>query len=116
VKQRDPFYVADMQIYHIFIWLTQNNAFYIGKMKEFPEYNKYDAFIEEPLDPTIENVHIEEVEAVTIYKLGLCKTMYIKAEDFHKASYLLPPTTKIRIYRKPDPFQYHFVKALEKIF
>jgi hypothetical protein len=46
VKQGDPVYATDVPICHIFLRLEQSNVFYIGKMKELPDYKKYEVFIE----------------------------------------------------------------------
>jgi hypothetical protein len=38
-------------------------------MKEVLNFNKYEAFIEEPLDPSINPDAVEEVDAIPVYKL-----------------------------------------------
>jgi hypothetical protein len=61
-------------------------------------------------------IDIEELEVVPIYQLGQWKIIYIKAEDFQKTFYLTPPIVKARIFRNPEPYQYHYLKALGKNF
>jgi hypothetical protein len=82
-------------------------------MNDILNYNKYEAFIEESLDPTLIPDTVEEVEAIPLYKLGQGKVIYIKAEDFQNKFYLLPLTVKIRIIRKPNQCHYHYLRALE---
>jgi hypothetical protein len=85
-------------------------------MKEFENFNNYESFIEEPLDPSIRPDIVEEVDAIPVYKLGQGKVIFIKAEDFQNTFYLIPLTIKIRIFRKPNQYQYHYVKELQEIF
>jgi hypothetical protein len=82
VRFGDPIYVTDIPTYHFFLNATHNCSYYLGRMNNILNYNKYEAFIEEPLDPTIRPDTAEEVDAIPIYKLGQVKVIYIKAEDF----------------------------------
>jgi hypothetical protein len=74
-------------------------------MNDILNFNKYKAFIEEPLDPSILPDTVEDVDAVPLYKLGQGKVIYIKAKDFQNTFYLLPLTAKIRIIRKANQYQ-----------
>jgi hypothetical protein len=77
-----PIYVTNIHAYHFFLNASHNGSYYLGKMKEVLEFNKYEAFIEEPLDTTIRPDPVEEVDAIPLYKLGQGKLIFIKAEDF----------------------------------
>jgi hypothetical protein len=72
----------DIHAYNFFLNVSHNGSYYLGRMKEVLEFNKYEAFIEEPLDPTIIPDSEEEVDAIPVYKLGQEKVIFIKAEDF----------------------------------
>jgi hypothetical protein len=39
-------------------------------MKELPDFKKYEVFIEEPLNPSLETIELEEEETIPIYQLG----------------------------------------------
>jgi hypothetical protein len=115
-KFGDPIYLTDIPAYHFFLNATHNCSYYLGKTKEVENFSKYEAFIEELLDPSIVPDEIEEVDVIPIYKLGQGKVIFIKAEDFGNTYYLIMLTVKVRIFRKPNQYQYHYVKALEKMF
>jgi hypothetical protein len=79
-------------------------------------FNKYEAIIEESLDSTLTPDTGEEVDAIPVYKLWQGKVIFIKAEDFQSTFYLLPLIVKVRIFRKANQYQYHYVKAFEEVF
>jgi hypothetical protein len=51
-------------------------------MNEFLNYNKCEAFIEEPLDPMLIQDTVEEVEAIPLYKLDQGKLFISKPKIF----------------------------------
>jgi hypothetical protein len=116
VKFGDPIYVTDIPAYHSFLNATHNCSYYLGRMNDILNFNKYEAFIEEPLDITIVPDTVEEVDVILLYKLGQGKVIYIKAETFQNTFYLLPLTVKIRIIRKANQYQYHYYRVLEENF
>jgi hypothetical protein len=116
VKQNEPVYITNIPTYNVHLNLQQNNTIYIGRMNELPGFDKYEAFIEEPLDPYLEGIEIEEFEVVPIYQLGQGKIIYVKATDFQTTFFMTPPTTRARMVRIPESYQYFYVRALEKIY
>jgi hypothetical protein len=116
IKQGEPVYITNIPTYNIHLNLQLSNTVYIGRMNEIPGFDKYEAFVEEPLDPYLEGIEIEEFDVVPIYQLGQGKIIYIRAEDFQATFFLTPPTTRARMVRIPESYQYFYVRALEKIF